>query len=55
MSSSQWNYQEYSGSRGVTLVTVTVLLSSGGDDVEGVLQGGCDGSLDITKYRDIVG
>jgi hypothetical protein len=26
-------------------VTVTVWLSSGGEDVEGVMQGGCDGSL----------
>jgi hypothetical protein len=30
-------------------VMVTVGLFSGGDDVKGVFQGGCDGSLDINQ------
>jgi hypothetical protein len=49
MSSSRWNYQEYSGSRGTTLVTVTTWLSLGGEDVGRVIQGGCDGSLDMNQ------
>jgi hypothetical protein len=31
------------------LVIVTMWLSFGGDDVEGVAQGHCDGSLDINQ------
>jgi hypothetical protein len=30
-------------------VIVTVWLSSGGEEVGGVMQGGCDGSLDINQ------
>jgi hypothetical protein len=30
-------------------VTVTVWLSSGGKEVGGVMQGDCDGSLDINQ------
>jgi hypothetical protein len=30
-------------------MTVTVWLSSGGEEVGGVTQGGCDGSLDINQ------
>ena len=49
MSSLQWNCREYRGSRGVTLVTGNLWVSSGGEELGGVTQRGCDGSLYINQ------